>query len=170
VHRLDRDTSGVLVVALTQDSLAALKNQFKLRRVNKTYLALVWGRMPDLEGLMDWPIGRHPKKGDRMSVKARNPREAKTLYEVEEVFRDFSLLRLKPITGRTHQIRVHLATAGHPVVCDPTYGRSKKRTGCPRMFLHASRLEFDHPQTGSRVNFSAPLPEDLRSFLETLER
>lgn len=166
VHRLDKDTSGVLVAALTQAAFSGLKRQFKVREVEKTYLALVWGRMPGGEGLLDRPIGRHPKHGDRMSVKTRHPREARTLYEVEKEFGDFSLLKLKPITGRTHQIRVHLAASGHPVVGDRFYGGRRKKHACPRLFLHALQLNFNHPATGVRMHFSAPLPRDLQTFLD----
>lgn len=169
VHRLDKDTSGLIVAALSEASFVSLKNQFKMRQVDKMYLALVWGRMPGQDGLMDWPIGRHPKLGEKMSIKTRNPRDAKTLYEVEREYGQYSLLRLKPITGRTHQIRVHLAASGHPVVGDPLYGGRRKKSTCPRLFLHAFRLAFDHPVTGVRICHSAPLPEDLQSFLDRLE-
>jgi 23S rRNA pseudouridine1911/1915/1917 synthase len=169
VHRLDKDTSGLLVAALTESAFVDLKLQFKSRKVDKTYLALVWGHMPGPEGLMDWPLGRHPKQGDRMSIKTKHPRDAKTLYEVEIEYSDFSLLRVKPITGRTHQIRVHLAASGHPVVGDRVYGRARTKTACPRQFLHAFRLEFNHPKTGLRIHFTTPLPEDLQMFLDTLE-
>jgi 23S rRNA pseudouridine1911/1915/1917 synthase len=169
VHRLDRDTSGLILVALTEPAFYNLKQQFKSRKVDKTYIALVLGSMPGPEGLLDWPLGRHPKHGERISIKTRHPREAKTLYEMEKEYSGFTLLKVKPITGRTHQIRVHMAASGHPVVGDRVYGKSRRKTGCPRLFLHASRLEFSHPETGMKVHFTSPLPEDLRSFLETLK-
>ena len=168
VHRLDKDTSGLLVAALEDSAFVNLKQQFKSRQVDKTYMALVWGHMPGSDGLMDWPLGRNPKHGDRMSIKTKHPREARTLYEVDKEYAQYSMLRVKPITGRTHQIRVHLAASGHPVVGDRVYGRVRAKTACPRLFLHACRLEFNHPKTGLRIHFLSELPEDLQMFLASL--
>jgi 23S rRNA pseudouridine1911/1915/1917 synthase len=168
VHRLDKDTSGILVAALTPGSYWELQRQFKARVVKKEYLALVWGRMPS-EGEIDFPIGRHVKHGQRISVKTKKPRAALTRYRLEKVFEKFSLVRLRPVTGRTHQLRVHLAALGHPVVGDPRYGGKKRKSLCPRLFLHAERIAFNHPASGENVEYSAPLPSDLSGFLKKLE-
>ncbi len=168
VHRLDKDTSGALVAALTEGAYQDLLRQFRQRKVTKEYSALVWGKMPGKEGIFDQPIGRHVKYGNRISVKTNKPRSATTLYEVKETFSDFTLLFLKPITGRTHQLRVHLSSSGHPIVGDVLYGR--KKTACPRLFLHAFSLEFTHPHSGERVRFTAPLPPALQSFLSQLDK
>jgi len=162
VHRLDKETSGVMVVARNEKALRSLQAQFKSRQVRKTYLALVWGKMPAREGRLDRPIGRHVSHGQRMSVKTRRPRTAETQYAVLEVFPETSFLEVRPLTGRTHQIRVHMAAAGHPVVGDSLYGRRKeKRAG--RMFLHAHKLSFLHPASGERVEFVSPLAADLEA-------
>lgn len=168
VHRLDRETSGLMVAARTLEAYRELRRQFKAREVEKFYMALAWGKMPLPQGEIDWPIGRHVKHRNRMSVKTKNPREAKTKYTVQKEYKSFSLLEVKPITGRTHQIRVHLAAAGHPVVGDTRYGRKKGRAGCPRLFLHAYRLAFFHPVSKKILEFYSPLPQDLKQFLETL--
>jgi len=167
VHRLDKDTSGVLVAALTPEAYSNLQKQFKDRTVEKRYYGLVRGRIRDEEGVIDKPIGRHFKHGNRISTKTRKPRDSKTLYSVEKYFSEYSLLVIKPVTGRTHQIRVHMTFVGHPIVGDSLYG--KKKTSCPRLFLHAFFLEFNHPVTGERVRFSAPLSLDLQSYLDGLE-
>jgi 23S rRNA pseudouridine1911/1915/1917 synthase len=170
VHRLDKDTSGAIVVALTPASQLELKRQFKAREVKKIYLALVVGRPSREEGSFDWPIGRHHRDGGRMSVKSDKPRTAITEFRVLRTFGEFSLLEVRPLTGRTHQIRVHLAAAGHPVAGDRRYG-SPKRSGFrfPRLFLHAHRLSFRHPSTGALLSFTSPLPGDLRAVLDSLE-
>ena len=165
VHRLDMETSGVMVVARSPRAYESLKEQFKDRRVKKVYRALVWGRMRRLEGLIDAPIGRHPRHGQRMSVKTRRPRAAETRYTVLEEFPRTTLLEVRPLTGRTHQIRVHLAAAGHPLVGDTRYGRKKGGRRYPRLFLHACRLAFAHPATGQPVEFSSPLPPELEAVL-----
>lgn len=170
VHRLDKETSGLMVVARTPKAYSRLQRQFKRREVEKRYLGLVWGRLPSKEGTICFPIGRHVKHGERISVKTRRPREAETRYSVLEEYEDFSLLELRPITGRTHQIRVHLAASGHPLAGDSRYGRRKAKTCPPRLFLHASFLSFSHPATGKRVEFFSPLPSDLKDFLEKLKR
>lgn len=167
VHRLDKDTSGVLVAALTEDTFHDLGKQFKERNVEKSYYGLVWGRPREKEGIIARPIGRHVKHGSRISVKTNKPRDAKTLYSVEKNFSENTLLVLKPVTGRTHQIRVHLTSIGHPIVGDPLYG--KRKTQCPRLFLHAFSLKFTHPDSGERVQFKAPLPSDLQAFLDGLD-
>jgi 23S rRNA pseudouridine1911/1915/1917 synthase len=170
VHRLDKETSGVMVIAKTMKAYQELQQQFKKRQVNKVYLGLVWGKMPEKEGVIDWAIGRHVKHGERISVKTKKPRAAETNYSVREEIGNFTLLEIRPITGRTHQIRVHCAAAGHPLVGDARYGRLKSKPKCPRFFLHASCLSFLHPETGERVEFTSPFPKDLKEFLEDLKK
>ena len=165
VHRLDQDTSGVMVVARTPRAFTSLQDQFRRRIVWKTYLALAWGRISAQEGRINWPLGRHPKEGARMSVRARSPKRAETFFQVQRVFRDTTLLEVKPVTGRTHQIRVHLAAAGFPIVGDPVYGRRKEPRGFPRIFLHAHTLSFLHPATEERLTFASPLPPDLEAVV-----
>lgn len=166
VHRLDKETSGLMVVAKTQKAQKDLQQQFRMREVNKHYLGLVWGKMPEKKGKITWSIGRHAKHGERMSIKTKKPRTAETQYSVQEEYPEFSLLEIKPVTGRTHQIRVHFSASGHPVVGDTRYGRRKVKICCPRFFLHSYRLSFIHPETRERLEFSIPLPEDLKNFLE----
>jgi 23S rRNA pseudouridine1911/1915/1917 synthase len=169
VHRLDKETSGVIVVAKSKKAYAELQKQFKLRRVRKRYLGLVWGTMSRQEGEISWAIGRHGRHGERMSIKTKKPRSAETVFEVLKRYHGFTLLDINPVTGRTHQIRVHLAAAGHPLVGDERYGRRKSRIRCPRLFLHAHKIALDHPQTRERVEFSSPLPKDLETFLNKFQ-
>jgi 23S rRNA pseudouridine1911/1915/1917 synthase len=169
VHRLDKDTSGVMVVARKRDAYIELQRQFRKREVLKTYLGLVWGRLSEKEGRITWAIGRHHKHGLRISVKTNKPREAETRYKVLREFEKFSLLEIRPVTGRTHQIRVHFSAAGHPVVGDVLYGHSQKKVKQPRLFLHAQRLSFSHPATGRRMEFSSLLPPDLEEYLEEIK-
>jgi 23S rRNA pseudouridine1911/1915/1917 synthase len=169
VHRLDKETSGVMVVAKTLKAYQDLQQQFKRRQVKKVYSGLVWGKMSKKKGLIDWAIGRHVKHGERISVKTKKPRPAETFYTVQEEFKNFTLLEIRPVTGRTHQIRVHFAASGHPLVGDVRYGRRKSKIKCPRLFLHALRLSFLHPETGERIEFTSPLSEDLKGFLEALK-
>ena len=166
IHRLDKETSGVILVARTKMAYQELQRQFKAREVEKLYIGLVWGKMPQEEGKITWAIGRHTRHGERMSVKTNKPRIAETRYRVKKLFREFTLLEIRPITGRTHQIRVHLAASGHPVAGDLRYGRKKGTSGCPRLFLHAHLLTVTHPSSGERVSFQSPLPFDLTQFLE----
>jgi len=166
VHRLDKETSGLMVVVKTQKAQKELQRQFRMREVNKHYLGLVWGKMPEKKGEITWSIGRHAKHGERMSVKTKKPRTAETQYSVKEEYPEFSLLEIKPVTGRTHQIRVHFSASGHPVIGDTRYGRRKAKIRCPRLFLHSYWLSFIHPETRERLEFSTPLPEDLKNFLE----
>lgn len=168
VHRLDKDTSGLLVVAKNDRAQRSLSQQLKEREVRKTYLALVQGVPRPGEGVIEAPIGRHPKHRKKMAVVAGG-REAETRYRVrDEVPSDsgYALLEVEPITGRTHQIRVHLAAIGHPVVGDATYG--KRSTIIGRQFLHAHRLAFTLPASRRLVEFESPLPPDLRQALERL--
>lgn len=169
VHRLDKETSGLIVVARTLKSFSELQRQFKAREVEKLYQGLVWGKISKPEGRINWAIGRHVRHGERMSIKTKKPREAVTLYTVLKKFKEFTLLEIKPITGRTHQIRVHFSAAGHPIVGDTRYGRRKTKILCPRLFLHAFRLAFFHPESNEKVEFSSPLPDDLKNFLLKIE-
>jgi 23S rRNA pseudouridine1911/1915/1917 synthase len=171
VHRLDKDTSGLMVVACDAATLAGLAAQMKAHHTVKRYLALVEGHMPVPEGAIEAPIGRDPRQRQRMALvsMAGGGREARTRFRVLREAHGRSLLELQLETGRTHQIRVHLAAVGHPVVGDPTYGRPQAPRP-PRQFLHAAHLEFEHPATGTWMTFDAPLPADLAAFLAEWER
>jgi 23S rRNA pseudouridine1911/1915/1917 synthase len=163
VHRLDKDTSGLLVVARNERARTDLTRQLKERQVRKTYLALVQGVPQPAQGTIEAPIGRHPRNRKKMAVVAGG-REAETKYRVREALDRFALLEVEPVTGRTHQIRVHLAAIRHPVVGDAIYG--KRSPLVERQFLHAWRLAFDLPSSGRMVEFESPLPADLRAALE----
>ncbi len=170
VHRLDKDTSGVLVMGKTPAALKALQAQFKARTVTKRYVALVEGIPESSRGVIDAPIGRDPRQRKRMAVIPQG-RPAITHYAVAEMFAAHSLLDVEPLTGRTHQIRVHLAWLGHPVVGDRVYGRRKPGIPLPnRIFLHAAELQVDSPSTGKRLIFLAPLPAELVAVLDDLRR
>jgi 23S rRNA pseudouridine1911/1915/1917 synthase len=164
VHRLDRDTSGLLVVARTEATHAALKDMLRRREVTREYLALVEGRPAARTGTIDAPIGRDRRVRTRISTDTDEPREAITHFETEEVFDGFTLLRVRLETGRTHQIRAHLLAIGHPVAGDPEYGRAGL-LDLPRQFLHAERLAFRHPSTGAAIDVRSPLPADLSKAL-----
>jgi len=168
VHRLDKDTSGLLIVAKTSSTMAHLAQQFQAHTVTKRYLALVEGHLPMAEGAIEAPIGRDQRHRQRMAITARHGRHAQTLFWVEREFTRFTLLRVQIVTGRTHQIRVHLAAIGHPVAGDHVYGRPQPMEP-PRIFLHAAELQFTHPTTGQRLTFTADLPLDLQHFLDTLQ-
>jgi 23S rRNA pseudouridine1911/1915/1917 synthase len=169
VHRLDRDTSGLLVVARSEQAHALLQRALAQRRIEREYLALVEGRPPARSGTIEAPIGRDPRVRTRMAVGGAHAREARTHFELDKALPDSSLLRLRLETGRTHQIRVHLRAIGHPVAGDPEYGTAGLY-GLERQFLHAARLAFDHPITGERVEVSSPLPDDLRRALARAEQ
>lgn len=179
VHRLDRDTSGLLVVAKTDSALENLSDQFRDRTVFKQYVALVHGRVLSDAGKIDQPLGRDPSNRTRMAV-VRSGRNALTLYRVRRGFDRFTLLDVELKTGRTHQIRVHLAWLKHPVVGDETYGGGRDNTiqnaqlrarvrSLDRQFLHAEKLAFTHPKTGEWVKFESPLPGELSELLTALE-
>jgi 23S rRNA pseudouridine1911/1915/1917 synthase len=170
VHRLDRETSGVIVTARSLKAYQELKRQFKNREVKKIYLALLWGHFPEREGTLDWPIGRHPRNGQKFSIESRKPRIAITDYTVLARYGEFDLVEVRPHTGRTHQIRVHMAAGGHPVAGDRVYGAGKFRREIPRLFLHARKIGFRHPETGAWLEFEAPLPADLQRFLDSLKK
>ena len=170
VHRLDKDTSGVLVVAKSQVAMTELQRQFKSRETEKEYLALVWGRLPDQGRIVTW-IGRHPVHRQKMAVLETAGREAVSNYETLERFSEVSLVRIRIETGRTHQIRVHMAHLGHPVLGDRVYGRGRRSNSLPRperQMLHAYRLGFTHPASRKWLSFEAPMFEDMRQMLESL--
>jgi 23S rRNA pseudouridine1911/1915/1917 synthase len=170
VHRLDRDTSGLLMVARTDLAQGSLMAQLKARRIKKTYLALVQGSVAAAVGRIEAPIGRDPRHRIRMAVVA-DGRAATTGYRVTERFADWTLLELDLVTGRTHQIRVHLEAIGHPVAGDPLYGTGTSRRGpdgLGRLFLHAWRLELTSPSSGSLIRAEAPLPDELEAVLARL--
>jgi 23S rRNA pseudouridine1911/1915/1917 synthase len=165
VHRLDRDTSGLLVVARSEAVHRALRNALQARAITREYLALVEGRPPARTGTIDAPVGRDRRVRTRMSTDTDEPRAAITHFEIDRALPRTTLLRVRLETGRTHQIRAHLRAIDHPVVGDPEYGTAG-RLGLERQFLHAARLAFDHPVTGARVDVGSPLPDDLRAALE----
>jgi 23S rRNA pseudouridine1911/1915/1917 synthase len=172
VHRLDRDTSGLLMVAKTDAAQASLAAQLKSRRIKKTYLALASGSVGAAVGRIEAPIGRDPKHRIRMAV-VPDGRPSVTGYRVRERFPGWTLLELDLVTGRTHQIRVHLAAIGHPVAGDPVYGTGTSQRGpdgLERLFLHAWRLELSGPRDGRLIRAEAPLPADLEAVLERLRR
>jgi 23S rRNA pseudouridine1911/1915/1917 synthase len=164
VHRLDRNTSGLLVVARTEEAYEGLRALVKGRRLEREYLALVRGRPRSRSGRIEAPIGRDRREPTRMSLDTDTPKPAITHFDVVELFRDHALLRVRLETGRTHQIRVHLAAIGLPVAGDPVYGAPEQ--GLRRQFLHAARLAFPHPVTGIRLEAASPLPDDLTAALE----
>ena len=172
VHRLDKGTSGVLVVAKTPEGLVSLRDQLATRTMDRTYLGLVEGHVPEERGVVDAPIGRSTRTPTLMAVRA-DGRPARTGYEVLARLdkpHAVTLLRLSLDTGRTHQIRVHMSTIGHPVVNDPRYGhRRDRRLADERFWLHSRTLAFVHPRTGERVVAGAPLPEDLASLVQGWE-
>ncbi len=179
VHRLDSDTSGIIIVAKNDAALRDLQAQFKSRLVHKTYLALVEGRVKPSRGRIDAPIGRDPKHRQKMAVLARGKaRQAVTVYRTLATLGDWTLLQAEPLTGRTHQIRVHLAFLGFPIAADAIYGSkisrsaAEKRASLPgltRQFLHAWKITFTLPHGGEKVELTAPLPADLRHTLDDLK-
>jgi 23S rRNA pseudouridine1911/1915/1917 synthase len=166
VHRLDRDTSGLMVVARTAESHARLSELVRARGLERTYLALVRGRPRSRRGRVEAPIGRDRDDPTRVSLDTDTPREAITHFDLERLFSEHALLRVRLETGRMHQIRVHLAAIDLPVVGDPVYGVADPALG--RQFLHASRLAFTHPFTGERIDAASPLPPDLQAYLDAL--
>ena len=185
VHRLDKDTSGLLVVAKDDETHIALQTAIQSRELKRTYLALVCGHMKEDVGDIDLPVGRHPTHRTLMSVDGGNSREALTYYRLLERFRSYDFLEVTLGTGRTHQIRVHFLHLGHPVFGDPDYGGREKwvnamfgpeRPLAKRMLnslnrqaLHAAKLEFTHPNTGEALSFAAPLPDDYAGVMELLK-
>jgi 23S rRNA pseudouridine1911/1915/1917 synthase len=165
VHRLDKGTSGLLVVARTDAAHAALQAQVKRREVERAYLALAGGRLASRTGTIDAPIGRAARQRHRMAVAGAASREARTHFTVLELLPAETYLEARLETGRTHQIRAHFAAIGHPLRGDPTYG-GEVRYGLERQFLHAHRLAFTHPVSGERLELTSPLPADLEAALE----
>jgi len=181
VHRLDKDTSGALVVAKNAPAHRDLAKQFKSRKVKKTYLALVHGEMDSDSGVISLPVGRHPVDRKRMSTASRKSRTAETSWRVKERFGGATLIDLNLKTGRTHQIRVHCAAVNHPIVGDTVYGRRRGRqvlaggTGfaevlgaVSRQMLHARHLEFNHPVKATLVSVEAPVPQDIQAVIDAL--
>ncbi len=179
VHRLDKDTSGLMVVAKNDQAHEFLADQFKAREVEKRYLALVHGHLEEKEGTVDVPLGRDPRARTRMSTRARRSRSALTRYQVIRYYTNFTYVQVSPLTGRTHQIRVHFQHLGHPVVGDETYGKKASSNlkdpaqaqavrNLERHFLHAAFLAFLHPESKERVSFERTLPEELAQFLSAL--
>ncbi len=181
VHRLDKDTSGVLIVAKNHTSHTELSNQFKARTVEKKYLALVYGNPEEQKGLITLPVGRHPLLRKQMSTNSRKPKEARTVWLVKERYDGLSLLEISILTGRTHQIRVHCHAIHHPIVGDPVYGirsannriKQLPATGSliqavRRQMLHSWRLTFHHPYTKEKMTVEASLPEDMQTLIAAL--
>jgi len=164
VHRLDRDTSGLLLVARDEETLRRLQSQLRRRRIRRAYMALVRGRPPSRTGRIEAAIGRDRRDPTRQSLDTDRPRDAVTHFELVEALQDRSLLRVTLETGRTHQIRVHMAAIGHPVAGDRVYGHGAE-LGLDRQFLHAAELAFAHPMSGEPIEVSAPLPPDLEAAL-----
>jgi 23S rRNA pseudouridine1911/1915/1917 synthase len=177
VHRIDKDTSGILLVAKTAAAQAYLSAQFKERTIHKTYLALVLGITKSDKGMIDLPIGRHPVDRKKMSVVSKRSRDAKTLWRVKERFESASFLEIEIKTGRTHQIRVHCASMQHPIIGDTVYGY-RYSAGCQptilktvsRQMLHAWRMSFTHPETGQTMSMESPVPEDMQIVLNGLRQ
>jgi 23S rRNA pseudouridine1911/1915/1917 synthase len=168
VHRLDKDTSGLIVVAKNDKALQSLTKQFKDRVVRKQYLALARGVLKKCSGIINAPIGRHKINRKKMAVNIESGREAITNYEIVEQFKLFAFLRLFPKTGRTHQIRVHLSHIGNPILCDKLYNGTSSNpllNVLTRQALHAHKLEFQHPCSGRTVEFESPLPKDIASLM-----
>lgn len=186
VHRLDAGTSGLLVVAKSDEAHISLSRQLMERRVRRIYYAFAWGELESETGEISLPIGRSPRDRKKMAVVSEGGREAVTTYYVLDTFGPFQYIKLRLGTGRTHQIRVHLSHSGHPVLGDPVYGGRKIRKGAlakseidlagkalsliDRQALHAGELSFTHPMSGEEVRFEAALPADMRSVLDLLER
>jgi len=173
VHRLDKDTSGVIVIALDDKSYYGLVDMFKKRQVKKEYLAIVYGELKG-RGTITLPIGRAEHDRKKMSTRAKRAKEAITEWEVIENFKNYTLIKVRIITGRTHQIRVHFSAMGHPIVGDKTYGRKtyiekgNKKIPVLRQMLHAWRIEFKHPVTGEPLQFESLLPQDMKKIVELL--
>lgn len=171
IHRLDKDTSGLIIVAKNDNSHLSLSAQIAHKKCFRLYTALVSGNIKEDEGFIDAPIGRNALDRKKMGVRG-DGKEARTEFSVIERFGDFTLLKVRLTTGRTHQIRVHMSFMKHPIAGDPQYGgkRSRETLGLTRQFLHASAIEFDHPTTGERLTFTDELPDDLESVLAVLRR
>ena len=163
VHRLDKDTSGVIVVAKQDRAHRSLSRQFQNRTIKKKYLALVRGQVELDNGVIEAPVARHTVDRKKMDIEYAGGKKARTVYHVVRRYEDFTLLELEPETGRTHQIRVHMKHLGHPVLGDKTYGQAG---GIDRHALHSEMLGFTHPDTGKYVEFHAPMPRDMQEVIE----
>lgn len=169
VHRLDKDTSGLMIVAKNDKSHQALINSFKKREIQKEYLALTYGHIKPPRGKIEKPIGRHPKIRNKMATLTIG-KEAITEYEVIKYFKRASLVLAKPITGRTHQLRVHFSSLGHPILGDPLYGGQKRDLPkAPRLMLHAAKISFFHPSKKTILSFEKEPPSDFQEYLKVLE-
>ncbi len=170
VHRLDKDTSGLIVVAKNNKTKEYLISQFKKRKVTKKYVALIEGHLKPDQGVIESPIGRSEKDKTKMHIALENEgKYAKTIYKVLNYFENFTYVEVIPETGRTHQIRVHFASIGHPILGDLLYGPKKRKIDIPRQFLHAKYLKFRLPNTKKWVDFECKLPQDLQKVLDELE-
>jgi len=177
VHRLDKDTSGVMVIALSDRAYYDLTSQFRERTINRRYKALIYGNLKEDEGEICLRIGRSPSDRKKMSTRGKTGKEARTRWKILKRFGSSTLIEVKLGTGRTHQIRVHFASIGHPVLGDRTYGKKvelevsgRKKISFPRQMLHAELLGFIHPATGEHLEFSSPLPEDMAQKVEEMSR
>jgi 23S rRNA pseudouridine1911/1915/1917 synthase len=168
VHRLDKDTSGLLIVARRDDAYRRLVAAMERRDIHRTYIALLSGDLPQDKGTIDAPIGRHLRDRKRMSLHTAAGKRAVTHFDVAGRAPGFTLVRVRLETGRTHQIRVHFQALGYPVAGDVQYGREPRPDGLTRQFLHAARLGFPHPDDGREISCASPLPPDLSAFLESL--
>ncbi|WP_406242133.1 RluA family pseudouridine synthase [Tissierella carlieri] len=169
VHRLDKDTSGLLIIAKNDKAHRILSESLKERNVKRVYISLVHGILSDNEGTVNAPIGRHGTDRKKMTVTQKNSKEAITHYKVLERYDNYSLVEVNLETGRTHQIRVHMAYINHPVVGDPVYSKGKNEFGLDKQMLHAYKLGFSHPSTGEHMEFQIDLPEYFKNILYTLE-
>lgn len=170
VHRIDKDTSGLLVATKNDRAHEALAEQFASHTVDRAYMAIVHGTLSHDQGTIDAPIGRNPNHRQKMAVVRKNGKPAVTHFTVQEKFPDYTLLKCQLETGRTHQIRVHMAYIGHPLVGDPKYGPNKRRFSIQGQALHAATLGFQHPRTGKSCLFESKLPQDMTTILEELGR
>lgn len=168
VHRLDKDTSGVMVAAKTDQAHLSLAKQIKDRTASRRYLAIVHGNIKEEQGVINAPIGRDPNDRKKMAVTFTNSKTAITNFHVTQRFGEYTLVECKLLTGRTHQIRVHMTYIGHPVVGDPKYGSAKSRFSIQGQALHSTELTFEHPTTGQKLLFSAPVPADMQDILNSL--
>jgi len=169
IHRIDKDTSGVLVIAKTDSAHRKLSGKFAKHDIEREYIAAVRGIVSENGARIEAPIGRHPTDRKKMAVNTRNGKYAVTHFTVEKRFRKATLIRVQLETGRTHQIRVHMSYIGHPVIGDETYGGTKKGHSIKGQALHAAKLGFEHPATGEKMSFESELPEEFTKLLEELE-
>ncbi len=167
VHRIDKDTSGLLLIAKTNEAHQILTEDFKEKKVSREYVALLIGEFPNRQAIIDAPIGRDEQNRKRMTVTAKNSKHAVTHLKVLKRFNDYTLVRLKLETGRTHQIRVHMKYIGYPIYNDPVYTNKK----CSKFgqFLHADQIHFEHPITKEKMAFSSPIPKEMQEFINNLE-